>query len=96
MSDRGWLYNGTVPPISFPSDEMREEIERARPQEIRTAERLRKHGIVPAFQVDYKTVKDENGIEQRIGLSDGAGGVEIKTSDKARSFRAIDGYGQCR
>ena len=92
MSDRGWLYNGTVPPISFPSDEMREETERARPQEIRTAERLRKHGIVPAFQVDYKTVKDENGIEQRIGLSDWAGGIEIKTPQSADKFRTVDSY----
>ncbi len=90
--DREWLHSGTEPPISFPSDEMREETEKARPQEIRTAERLRKHGVVPAFQVDYKTVKDENGIERRIGLSDWAGGVEIKTPDKAKSFRSIDGY----
>lgn len=90
--DPQWLYDGTEPPISFPSKAIREETEKARPQEIRTAERLRKHGIVPAFQIDYKLVTNEDGIEQRVGLSDWAGGVEIKTPDKAKSFRSIDGF----
>lgn len=65
----------------------------ARPQEIRTAQRLRKHGIIPAFQVDFRPVIDPiTGIEESIGLPDWAGGIEIKTPDKAKAFRSIDGY----
>lgn len=65
----------------------------ARPQEIRTAQRLRKHGIIPAFQVDFRPVIDPiTGIEESIGLPDWAGGIEIKTPDKAKAFRSSDGY----
>ncbi len=91
--DPQWLYDGTEPPISFPSAAMREETEKARPQEIRTAERLRKHGITPAFQVDFKMVRnEETGIEERVGLADWAHGVEIKTPQSADKFRTIDSY----
>lgn len=90
--DRRWLYDGTEPQISFPSNAMRKETEAERPQEIRTAQRLRKHGIAPVFQIDYRLVMNEDGIEQRIGLADWAGGIEIKTPDRAKSFRSIDGF----
>lgn len=91
--DRRWLYDGTPPDITFATEELREETERARPQEIRTAERLRKHGIVPAFQLDYRLVPDpRTGIEERVGLADWAGGIEIKTPETTRSFRSVDGY----
>lgn len=91
--DRRWLYDGTEPDITFATEELREETERARPQEIRTAERLRRHGIVPAFHTDYRTVPDpEAGIEKRVGLADWAGGIEIKTPETTKSFRSVDGY----
>ena len=91
--DRQWLYDGTEPAITFASEELREETERARPQEIRTAERLRRHGIVPAFQLDYAIVSDhETGDTERVGLADWAGGIEIKTVGTSKSFRTVDGY----
>ncbi len=91
--DPQWLYDGTEPPISFPSQAMRAETENARPQELRTAERLRKHGVVPAFQVDHREIRDpETGRLNLIGLSDLAGGIELKTPQSADKFRTIDGY----
>lgn len=91
--DRAWLNGGSEPPITFETEKLREETEIAHPQEIRTARRLRKHGIIPAFQVDSRPVIDPiTGIEESIGLSDWAGGVEIKTPDKAKTFRSVDGY----
>ena len=91
--DPQWLYDGTEPSISFPSEAMREETEKARPQEIRTAERLRKHGIVPAFQIDHREIRDpDTGRLNLIGLSDLAGGIELKTPQSADKFRTIDSY----
>lgn len=91
--DRTWLNGGPEPPITFATEKLREETERARPQEIRTAQRLRKHGIIPAFQIDSRPViNPDTGIEESVGLPDWAGGVEIKTPDKAKAFRSIDGY----
>lgn len=91
--DRTWLNGGPEPPITFETEKLRQETEMARPQEIRTAQRLRKHGIIPAFQVDSRPVIDPiTGIEESIGLPDWAGGIEIKTPDKAKAFRSIDGY----
>ena len=90
--DREWLHSGAEPPISFPSDGMREETEKARPQEIRTAQRLRRHGIVPAFQIDHREAKDpDTGRMLLIGLSDLEGGIELKTPQSADKFRTIDG-----
>ena len=89
--DRTWMNGGPEPPITFATEELREETEKTRPQEIRTAKRLRKHGVIPAFQIDYKTaVNETTGIEERIGLADWAHGIEIKTPDKAKTFRSID------
>ncbi|MBM6699914.1 hypothetical protein H7U32_06255 [Bifidobacterium pullorum subsp. saeculare] len=91
--DHRWLYDGTEPDITFATEELREETERARPQEIRTAERLRKHGIVPAFQLDYAMVSDpDTGDTERVGLADWARGIEIKTVGTSKSFRTVDGY----
>ncbi|WP_190973838.1 hypothetical protein, partial [Bifidobacterium reuteri] len=91
--DRQWLYDGSEPSIEFASDAIKAETQKARPQEIRTAERARKFGIKPLFQLDYKEVENpETHIMERVGLSDWAGGIEIKTPDKAKSFRSIDGY----
>lgn len=91
--DPQWLYDGTEPPISFPSEAMREETEKARPQEIRTAERLRKHGVVPAFQVDYKEIFNEGkGVYERVGLSDWGNGVEIKTPQTIKGKKGVEEY----
>lgn len=91
--DPQWLYDGTEPPISFPSEAMRTETERERPQEIRTAERLRKHGVVPAFQIDHREIRDpDTGRLNLIGLSDLSGGIELKTPQSADKFRTIDSY----
>lgn len=91
--DPQWLYDGTEPPISFPSEAMREETEKARPQEIRTAERMRKHGVVPAFQVDYKEIFNEDkGVYERVGLSDWADGIEIKTPQAIKVKKGVEEY----
>lgn len=91
--DRTWLYNGTEPPVTFATEALRKETERDRPQEIRTAQRIRRHGVIPAFQIDYKMVPNkETGILERVGLSDLQHGIEIKTPGKAKAFRSVDGY----
>ena len=91
--DRTWLNTGRPPAITFPDDELKRETETARPQEIRTANRLRKHGVTPAFQVDYITVKNpQTGIVERKGLADWTGGIEIKTPDKAGKRTTIEHY----
>lgn len=91
--DRTWLNTGQPPAITFPDDELKRETETARPQEIRTANRLRKHGVTPAFQVDYITVKNpQTGIVERKGLADWTGGIEIKTPDKAGKRTTIEHY----
>ena len=91
--DRTWLNTGTPPPITFPNDELKRETETARPQEIRTANRLRKHGVTPAFQIDYTIVKNpQTGVEERRGLADWAGGIEIKTPDRAGKRTTIEHY----
>ena len=91
--DRTWLNTGTPPPITFLNDELKRETETARPQEIRTANRLRKHGVTPAFQIDYTIVKNpQTGVEERRGLADWAGGIEIKTPDRAGKRTTIEHY----
>ncbi|KAA8832602.1 hypothetical protein [Bifidobacterium tissieri] len=91
--DRQWLYDGIEPTIEFVNEEVKKDTEDNRPQEIRTAERMRKHGVKPYFKVDFKEVENPGThVIERVGLADWAGGIEIKTPDRARSFRSIDGY----
>lgn len=91
--DPEWLSSGKKPKITFETQELRDEILKKRPEEVRTAIRLRKHGINPGFIVDEKRViKKATGLEQTIGLPDFVNGVEIKTLQVASAESTIDRY----
>lgn len=88
-----WLYTGETPEITFETEELKREIEKNRPQEIETANRLRKFGIAPEFVVDSIEYVDEvTGLIQYKGLTDFANGYEIKTLERATSYNTINGY----
>lgn len=90
--DKQWLNTGKLPEITFPSEKEKKEIESARPHEIRTAKRMQKFGIRPEFKFDYKPVRKENGIVDRKGQSDFAGGIEIKTIQHVLGKKTVDRY----
>lgn len=91
--DRRWLYDGTVPKITYESEELKTKIEKEHPHEIRTANRLREHGIRTDFVVDEALIVDPTtGRDRKIGLADFENGYEIKTLLEASSFNTIDGY----
>ena len=50
--DEGWLEGGGEPAASFETASLEEEIRRRRPQELRTAERLGRHGVRADFVID--------------------------------------------
>lgn len=64
---------------------LEQEIAKSRPHELKTATKLAKHGVTPAFVED--SIQLENGI--RIGLSDCRGGIEIKTLSTASSINTV-------
>ena len=91
--DRRWLYDGTVPEITYESEELKTKIEKEHPHEIRTANRLREHGIRTDFVVDEALIVDPTtGRDRKIGLADFENGYEIKTLLEASSFNTVDGY----
>lgn len=91
--DPDWLWFGREPEVAFESDWLRSEIERERPHELATAERLRKHGISPMFVVDEAFERDvATGRMRKIGLPDLADGVEIKTLLGTSSYNTVDGH----
>lgn len=91
--DWRWLYTGRAPTITFETTELELETKKERPQEIKTAGRLRKFGIAPDFAVDSICfVDEETGFVKRIGLADFASGYEIKTLESATSYNTINGY----
>ena len=91
--DREWAWTGKVPDITFETPELEAEIRRERPQEIRTAERLRPHGVRTDFVVDSREYEDEKtGLTQTVGLADFIGGYEIKTLENDCTYNTINGY----
>lgn len=89
--DRRWLYDGTVPEVTFESAALRKEIEEKRPHEIEIANRLSGHGIKSHFVVDRRTEIDPStGQERTIGLADMAGGIELKALLSAQGVGAVD------
>ena len=91
--DWRWLYTGEEPKLSFETDALEAEIKRKRPQELKTANILRKNGIDTEFVVDSVQRIDPNtGIVKRVGLADFANGYEIKTLENASSYNTINGY----
>lgn len=90
--DKQWLYDGTPPTIRFETPRLELETGRERPQELRTAERLRNLGIAPDFQIDTRVIAEPDGTLRRVGLADLRGGTEIKTLSKASSKNTLNGY----
>lgn len=91
--DRQWLYGGTVPKITYESEELKTKIEKEHPHEIRTANRLCEHGIRTDFVVDEALIVDPTtGRDRKIGLADFENDYEIKTLLEASSFNTVDGY----
>lgn len=89
--DWKWLYSGKEPAITFASNSLKNEIESKRPEEIRTSERLKKHGIKPSFIHDEEHYHDsKTGLQQTVGLSDYANKYEIKTLLSASKESSID------
>lgn len=90
--DWKWLNNGDIPGITFETDALEKEIREFRPQEIETADILRKFGVPVDFHVDVKRVINEKGREISVGLPDFANGYEIKTMESASTYNTINGY----
>lgn len=91
--DEGWLKGGGEPAASFETVSLEEEIRRRRPQELRTAERLGRHGVRADFVIDAVHARDASDSRaRRIGLADLSNGYELKTLSQASSFSTIDGY----
>ncbi len=91
--DEGWLEGGGEPAASFETASLEEEIRRRRPQELRTAERLGRHGVRADFVIDAVLAGDAGDSRaRRIGLADLSNGYELKTLSQASSFSTIDGY----
>ena len=88
--DRQWLYDGTIPEISFVSESVERQERSQLPHELRTAERLSAQGIRCHFVVDSESYFDESGIKKRRGLPDLEGGIEIKSILTSRNaFGAV-------
>lgn len=90
--DKRWFYDGTRPMIQFETPQLELETRHERPQELRTAARLRNLGIAPNFQVDTQVIIDSEGKRKRVGLADLQGGTEIKTLASAASKNTLNGY----
>lgn len=78
--DVEWLKTGKVPRVSFASEKAKREIEKHRPHEKRTAERLSTVGFKCVLGGDSKKVgKDKHGRTLFAGHADNPDGVEFKT-----------------
>lgn len=82
LRDRTWLNTGEAPRVTFENSDVESNV---LPHELRTAERLAKHGIAPCFVQDYEWVKDENGRKFKVGKADLSNGIEIKTVQSSRN-----------
>lgn len=90
---RGGWKGEASPAASFETASLEEEIRRRRPQELRTAERLGRHGVRADFVIDAVLAGDAGDSRaRRIGLADLSNGYELKTLSQASSFSTIDGY----
>lgn len=88
--DRGWLYDGVAPKVSYVSKEVER---RATAAEVATAERLAEMGVKPVFVQDYEWVTGVDGRKRKLGLPDLDGGIEIKTlQTSGNAYGAVDNY----
>lgn len=83
-----WIREGQRLTVSFENDDVLKKV-LERPHELRTANRLRKHGVPAHFQIDEVA-------DQTTGLvtsyADLANGYEIKTLGESNAFSTIDTY----
>jgi len=87
---REWVAFGIVPEPSYATPRIKKSVTVDNPWEGRTGGRVAEHGIRPDFIVDYRYYTDEDGIRRRIGLSDLACGVELKTPrDSQNAISAV-------
>lgn len=89
--DRHWLNTGELPEITFASPKVEQEILKKRPHELRTAQRLRLCGVQCHFIEDELHIRRGNETVT-VGLSDLAGGIELKTLLKAGSANTIESH----
>ena len=89
--DRTWLNGGPAPPIDARPPMRLTDI---KPQEWRSAERLRESGVAPWFKLDHMSMPKEDGSKgtREIGLSDLVGGIELKTLLHTSSKNTIDSH----
>lgn len=89
--DRTWLNGGPAPTIEARPPMKLADI---KPQEWRSAERLRESGVAPWFKLDHMSMPKEDGSKgtREIGLSDLVGGTELKTLLHTSSKNTIDSH----
>lgn len=80
-----WLFDGTVEEVSFETETLRASVLQKTPWEAETARRLAAQGFDPRMLIDYRVVRDADGVKHRIGLPDLPNGVEMKTPMESRN-----------
>ena len=92
LRDPNWLTSGITPKVSYsdPTVELKKLSDKDHPAEKRTAEKLSESGFSAVFIDDEQKYIDENsGLEQTIGLTDLASGLEIKNVQTSSSKNTI-------
>lgn len=92
LRDPNWLTSGITPKVSYsdPTVELKKLSDKDHPAEKRTAEILSESGFSAVFIDDEQKYIDENsGLEQTIGLTDLASGLEIKNVQTSSSKNTI-------
>lgn len=88
-----WLNRGIEPEVEFASQDLRKDKVENHMDEIRTARRLKAHGVRIRFVTDEEVYFDEEkGQQQTRGLPDLADGIELKCLDGASSYNTINGH----
>lgn len=92
--DRHSPTDGKAPEVTFEDDEVRIFKESHCPHEIRTAEKLSKHGIRCHFVNDNVQELDRNGkpTGRSLNFADLDIGMEIKVLSSASSYNTINGH----
>lgn len=90
--DKHWLNTGEPPLVEFETSELEDEIRSKRSHEIRTAERLCRHGVKTTFIVDHEYLIGSDGLLRERGLADFQDGTEIKTLREASTRNSIESH----
>lgn len=89
---REWLRTGKTPTYGYDNETTKafKSRDKKHALEIKTANKLAKHGFECVFVTDAK--KDTNASRKTIGLPDLKNGIEIKTMYQAKTFSTFDKY----